>query len=72
MVDDSNLLVLIVYVDNLIFIGSLEKFIAWCKIELVRGFDMKDIGLIHYFLALEVMTSTMMRIFLMDEDGASG
>jgi hypothetical protein len=49
LVDDSNLLVLVLYVDDLILTGSSEKLIAWCKVELAREFDMKDIGLMHYF-----------------------
>ena len=28
--------------------------IAWCKRELTYDFEMKDLGLMHYFLALEV------------------
>jgi hypothetical protein len=52
--DRFDLLVLILYLDDLILIGSSEKLIAWCKIELARVSDMKDIDLMHYFLGLEV------------------
>jgi hypothetical protein len=43
-VDDSNLLVLVLYVDNLILTGSLEKLIARCKAELAREFDINHIN----------------------------
>jgi hypothetical protein len=32
--DRSNLLVLVLYVDDLILTGSSKKLIAWCKIEM--------------------------------------
>ena len=47
------LLFWILYVDDLFLIGN-EKLIAGCKEELSREFEMKDIGLMHYFLGLEV------------------
>jgi hypothetical protein len=53
--DKSYLLVsVLLYVDDLILTSSSEKLIAWCKIEVGMKFDMKDIGLMHYFLGLEV------------------
>ena len=45
--------ILILYVDDLFLIGN-EKLIAGCKEELSREFEMKYIGLMHYFLGLEV------------------
>jgi hypothetical protein len=42
------------YVDDSILTGSYEKLIGWCKEKLANKFDMKDIGLIHCFLGLEV------------------
>ena len=49
-----DLLVLVLYVDDSILTGSYEKLIGWCKEKLANKFDMKDIGLIHCFLGLEV------------------
>jgi len=46
-------LILVLYVDDLILTGE-KKLIIHCKKDLVAEFDMKDIGLMHYFLALEV------------------
>jgi hypothetical protein len=44
---------LIMYVDDLFLTGD-EGLIAWCKRELISEFKMKDLGLMHYFLGLEV------------------
>jgi len=45
--------ILILYVDNLFLTGN-EKLIAGCTKELSKEFEMKGIGLMHYFLGLEV------------------
>ena len=46
-------LILVLYVDDLFLIGN-EKLIIWCKKKLDSEFEMKDLGLMHYFLGLEV------------------
>jgi hypothetical protein len=46
-------LVLVLYVDD-IFLKMDEKLIDGCKRELTLEFKMKDLGLMHYFLGLEV------------------
>ena len=45
--------ILVLYVDDLAIIGA-EKLIKSCKRDLASKFEMKDIGLMHYFLGLEV------------------
>ena len=45
--------ILLLYVDDL-FLTRNEKQIVECKKKLVEEFEMKDIGLMHYFLGLEV------------------
>jgi hypothetical protein len=44
---------LFLYVDDLI-LTSDEQLIRSCKEDLAREFEMKDMGLMHYFLGLEV------------------
>jgi hypothetical protein len=44
---------LLLYVDDL-FITSEESLIIQCKKELASEFDMKDLGLMHYYLGIEV------------------
>lgn len=50
---DGESLILVLHVDDLFLIGA-EKLIAWCKRELISQFEMKDLGLMHYFMGLEV------------------
>ena len=45
--------IIVLYVDDL-FITGVERLIEGCKKDLASEFEMKDIGLMHYFLGLEV------------------
>ena len=45
--------ILVLYVDDLILTRD-ENLIQDCNEDLAREFDMKDMGLMHYFLGLEV------------------
>jgi hypothetical protein len=45
--------ILLLYVDDL-FITGAERLISSCKESLASEFEMTDIGLMHYFLGLEV------------------
>jgi hypothetical protein len=46
-------LILVPYVDDL-FLTSSESLIVECKSALTSEFEMKDLGMMHYFLGLEV------------------
>jgi hypothetical protein len=50
---DGDTLILVLYVDDL-FLTGVERLIFGCKRELSSEFEMKYIGWMHYFLALEV------------------
>jgi hypothetical protein len=52
-VEDVCPLIFVLYVDGMFLIGN-EKLIDGCKRELASEFEMKDLGLIHYFLGFEV------------------
>ena len=52
MVEGKQLLI-VLYVDDLILIGD-DQLIMSCKEDLAREFKMKDMGLMHYFLGMEV------------------
>jgi hypothetical protein len=45
--------ILLLYVHDLFIIGE-ESLIIQCKKDLASEFDMKDLGLMHYYLGLEV------------------
>jgi hypothetical protein len=47
-------LILVLYVDELFLTGS-ERFIVDYKQALTSEFKMKDLGMMHYFLGLEVV-----------------
>eukprot|EP00253_Pinus_taeda_P032297 PITA_32297 len=52
-VEDDKPLILVLYVDDLFLTGA-DPLIHKCKRELDSEFEMKDLGLMHYFLGLEV------------------
>jgi hypothetical protein len=69
--EDSNLyfkvmndepVILLLYVDDL-FLTREENLITECKKKLTSKFEMKDLGLMHYFLGFEVWQNPE-RIFL--------
>ena len=46
-------LILVLYVDDLFLTGD-DRLVSWCKKQLSAEFEMKDLGLMHYFLGLEI------------------
>eukprot|EP00253_Pinus_taeda_P030216 PITA_30216 len=64
-VEDDRPLILVFYVDDLFLIGA-DPLIHKCKKELAYEFEMKDLGLMHYFLGLEVWQKPR-EIFLSQE-----
>jgi hypothetical protein len=59
---NDDLVILLLYVDDLFLTGE-ENLIIECKKKLTTEFEMKDLGLMHYLLGLEVWQSAE-RIFL--------
>eukprot|EP00253_Pinus_taeda_P010342 PITA_10342 len=53
IVVEGKFLIIVLYVDDIILTGD-EKLIKYCKEDLTREFEMKDMGLMHYFLGMEV------------------
>ncbi|KAE8693297.1 hypothetical protein F3Y22_tig00110813pilonHSYRG00112 [Hibiscus syriacus] len=54
---ETNIMVLLVYVDDLMITGNDVKMIVELKEVLYRNFKMKDLGELKYFLGLEVLRS---------------
>jgi hypothetical protein len=53
---DNEPVILLLYVNDLFLTGE-EKLIDECKKRLAAEFEMKYLGLMHYFLGLEVWQS---------------
>jgi hypothetical protein len=54
----NNLIILCLYVDDLLITGGNEKEISDFKLELMREFEMTDLGHISYFLGIEFYKSS--------------
>lgn len=50
----NKMVVIILYVDDLIITGNNENLISQFKVELKNGFEMIDLGILHYYLGIEV------------------
>lgn len=50
----NEFLVVCLYVDDMIYMGSSESIIAEFKSCMMKKFEMINLGLLHYFLGLEV------------------
>lgn len=48
------LVVLLLYVDDIILTGNVESHVQAVISQLTKKFDMKDLGLLHYFLGLQI------------------
>jgi hypothetical protein len=50
---EGDILILVLYVDDLFLTGA-KNLVTSCKKDLAKEFEMKNLGLMHYFLGLEV------------------
>ena len=50
---DNQPLILVLYVDD-VFLTREEIMIAECNREITSVFEMKDLGVMHYFLGLDI------------------
>ena len=50
----KNVVYLVVYVDDMLITGNNESYIASIKKELKKGFEMTNLGYLHYYLGIEV------------------
>lgn len=50
----EDVILVCVYVDDIIYLSSSMELIAEFKRDMMKAFEMTDLGLLHYFLGLEV------------------
>lgn len=55
--NSGDFLLLCLYVDDLIFTGNSSKMINYFKKSMMKEFERTDLGLMSYFLGLEVIQS---------------
>eukprot|EP00253_Pinus_taeda_P034682 PITA_34682 len=56
--NDGEILIVVLYVDDVIFIGNDDYFIEYFKTVMKEEFEMTDMGLLRYFLGIEVEKNT--------------
>lgn len=47
-------LVIILYADDGIYIGNIKKMVQEFKEAMMKAFEVRDFGLMHYFLGIEI------------------
>ena len=50
----NDILIVSLYVDDLIYTGNNEKMLKEFKKNMMETYEMNDLGLLHYFLGIEV------------------
>ena len=55
--DGRKILIVCLYVDDLLFTGNCDTMFGEFKKSMRNEFEMSDLGLMHYFLGIEVMQS---------------
>ncbi|KAG7576575.1 Ribonuclease H-like superfamily [Arabidopsis thaliana x Arabidopsis arenosa] len=51
---EGDILIVCLYVDDMIYMGSSAAMVADFKDSMMKKFEMSDLGLLHYFLGLEI------------------
>jgi len=51
---EKKVVYLVVYIDDILMTGNNQTYIASIKKELRKGFEMTDLGYVHYYLGVEV------------------
>lgn len=54
----DEILIVCLYVDDMIYTGNSSEMIKQFKKSMMLNFEMSDMGLLHYFLGIEVIQDT--------------
>lgn len=63
---DAGIMLVSLYVDDMIYTGSSKELIYQFKMEMMKTFEMTDLGKLHYFLGIEIK-QTNTGIFIAQE-----
>ncbi|KAM1643664.1 hypothetical protein ACFX14_013366 [Malus domestica] len=53
----SDILIVSLYVDDLVYTGSGHNMILNFKNDMMRKYEMSDLGMLHYFLGISIIQS---------------
>ncbi|CAL8165835.1 unnamed protein product [Prunus armeniaca] len=67
---DTEILIVSIYVDDIVYIGSSQTLLAEFKEDMMAKYEMTDLGLLHHFLGMGVI-QTKSSIFLHQKKYAS-
>ncbi|KAM1794490.1 hypothetical protein ACFX11_034959 [Malus domestica] len=56
--ENSEMLIVSIYVDDVVFTGNCEEMIEEFKRDMMRQYEMSDLGLLHHFLGIGVIQET--------------
>lgn len=56
--EKMEMLLVCLYVDDIIYMGTSSRLVENFKKQMMNRFEMTDLGLLHYFLGLEITQST--------------
>ena len=51
---NTNILIVSLYVNDLVFTGSDSKMVKEFRKEMMKKYEMSDLGLLHYFFGIEI------------------
>jgi hypothetical protein len=51
--ENNKIIILVLYVDELLFIGSNKEIITWLKLQLENMFEMIKLGNLRFYLVVE-------------------
>ncbi|XP_023765785.2 secreted RxLR effector protein 161-like [Lactuca sativa] len=63
---DAGIMLVSLYVDDMIYTGSSKELIYQFKMEMMKTFEMTDLGKLHYFLGIDIK-QTNTGIFIAQE-----
>ena len=52
--ENENIIIVCLYMDDLLFIGNNVKMVQKFKKDMMQAYEMSDLGLLNYFLGIEV------------------